>query len=60
MRLGIQTAMSGCAIPEVANVVDTCINKIYTQLNTKPSAMCKPTPPLIFLEAKDTPMMVRI
>lgn len=60
MRFGIQTAINGCASPEVEKVVETCINKIYKQLKSNPIAICKPTPPRILREDIDTPIIVRI
>ena len=55
--LGIHTATKGWANPDVAKVVDTCINKIYTQLNTNPKAICRPTPPLILRDEIETPII---
>ncbi len=57
---GIHTATSGERLPLVANVVDTCKNKMYEKLISIPKPMCKPIPPLVFLLAILTPIKVKI
>ena len=43
-----------------AKVADTVWNKMYEKLSANPTPKCSPIPPFIFLDDKETPMVVKI
>ena len=58
--LGIHTAIIGGVFPLTAKVADTVWNKMYEKLSANPTPKCSPIPPFIFLDDKETPMVVKI
>ena len=60
MMLGSHAARKGGKFPFVENTVENLSITTNRAAVTIPNAMCRPLPPLVFLAATATPMMVRI
>jgi hypothetical protein len=60
IKLGIHTAISAGKPTFHAATAITFIAKMYINTNSNPMAILIPIPPRFFLEATETPMMVRI
>ena len=43
-----------------AKVAETVWNRMYEKLSASPTPKCNPIPPFIFLDDRDTPIVVRI
>jgi hypothetical protein len=57
---GIQAARYGFRFPFVEKIVENLSVNIKTAQISIPYAICKPLPPLIFLDAKIAPIIVSI
>ncbi len=60
IKFGIQAASMGWRFPLVENVNENLSITIKTAASMMPMAMCKPLPPLVFLEAITAPIRVRM
>ena len=60
IKLGIQAAIKGGKPPFTENCSVIRIKKIYIKLINSPIPIFMPVPPLLFLEAKETPISVNI
>ena len=59
-RLVTQVPITGGKLPLIEKVFENFPMKIYTPQTANPMTKCQAIPPLIFLDAIENPIMVRI
>ena len=57
---GIHTATIGGVFPFTAKVDDTVWKRMYEKLKPRPTPKLRPMPPLVFLQERVSPMVVRM